>query len=255
MEHHVRFHAVGAAVVVVLGIAASLITSTLLASRAYEARGKQGLQAVREITVRGSARVRVRSDLGEWRIEVAGDGKDLAGAFAVLAQGVERVEAFVKDRGFSPAEVTVSPISTLRNRVRDKDGRDTNQIESYTLERVILVKSQAVDRIASACGDVTALIKDNVRVTSRVPQFYFSKAADLKVRIVGEATQDARARADEMANRSGCRVADVRSVRMGVVQITQPDSIEVSSEGVYDTSTIEKDVSVVVSAIFGIEST
>lgn len=255
MEHHVRFHAVGAAVVVVLGVAASLITSTFIASRSYEARGKQGLSAVREITVRGSARVRVRSDLGEWRIEVAGDGKDLAGAFAVLAQGIERVQAFVKARGFADAETSISPISTLRNHVRDKEARDTNQIESYTLERTVVIKSAAVDRIAAACGDVTALLKDNVRVTSRVPQFFFSKAADLKVRIVGEATQDARARADEMATRSGCKVADVRTVRMGVVQITQPDSIEVSSEGVYDTSTIDKDVSVVVSAIFGIEST
>jgi hypothetical protein len=40
---------------------------------------------------------------------------------------------------------------------------------------------------------------------------------------------------------------------MGVIQITQPDSTDVASYGRYDTSTIDKDVSVVVTLTLGIE--
>ena len=40
--------------------------------------------------------------------------------------------------------------------------------------------------------------------------------------------------------------------RMGVLQITRPNSTDVSSYGIYDTSTIEKDVSVVVTTTFGL---
>ncbi|HRI54143.1 MAG TPA: SIMPL domain-containing protein, partial [Pseudomonadota bacterium] len=71
--------------------------------------------------------------------------------------------------------------------------------------------------------------------------------------ILGEATKDARTRADEIAANSGCSIGEVRQAQMGVIQITQPDSTEVSGYGRYDTSTIDKDVSVVVSLTLGIE--
>ena len=41
---------------------------------------------------------------------------------------------------------------------------------------------------------------------------------------------------------------------MGVLQITQPLSRKVSGEGVYEKSTIEKDVQAVVTATFQVES-
>ena len=49
------------------------------------------------------------------------------------------------------------------------------------------------------------------------------------------------------ATQAGCRVGEVRTARMGVLQVTQPDSTETTGGGVYDTSTIEKDVCAVVS--------
>ena len=75
----------------------------------------------------------------------------------------------------------------------------------------------------------------------------------MKIQLLGEATKDARARADEIARNSGCRLGEVRRVQMGVIQITQPNSTEVSGGGMYDTSTIEKDVSVVVSLTLGLD--
>lgn len=54
---------------------------------------------------------------------------------------------------------------------------------------------------------------------------------------------------------SGSRVelpAAVRNARMGVLQIVRPELTEVSSGGIYDTSTIEKDVTAVVSLTFGL---
>jgi len=76
----------------------------------------------------------------------------------------------------------------------------------------------------------------------------------LKIDLMGSASKDARARADEIAKNAGCRVAEVRSAHMGVLQITRPFSTEVSGYGVHDTGTIDKDVQAVVTASFRIEA-
>jgi hypothetical protein len=70
---------------------------------------------------------------------------------------------------------------------------------------------------------------------------------DLKLRVIGEATANARARAELIATNSRCRVGEVREARAGVLQITPPWSTEVTSSGVNDTTSIEKDITSVVS--------
>ena len=80
-------------------------------------------------------------------------------------------------------------------------------------------------------------VLDGVNVASQHPEYYYTKAADLKVQLLGAATKDARARADEIAANSGSRVTEVRRAQMGIVQITQPNSTDVSAGGMYDTTT------------------
>ena len=73
-------------------------------------------------------------------------------------------------------------------------------------------------------------------------------------RKIGEASKDARVRADQIAMHTGCRVTGVRNARMGVLQITRPFSTEVSDSGMNDTSSIEKDVMSVVTLTLGVEN-
>lgn len=253
MEYRVRINWFSAAAVIALGVAASIITSTAVAARAYEARFKQSASINRELTVKGSTRTRVRSDLGVWTINVKGEGKELRDAFAILDEGVAKVQVFLADKGFPEAQVSLSAIATTTFYARDAKGIETREVTGYGLDRQFVVTSPEVGRIAAAAGEVTQLIRDGVKVVSYRPAYYYSKAADLKVQILGEATKDARARADEIARNSGCRLGDVRRVQMGIIQITEPNSTEVSSGGIYDTSTIEKDVSVVVTLTLGVE--
>ncbi|HPO83031.1 MAG TPA: SIMPL domain-containing protein, partial [bacterium] len=65
-----------------------------------------------------------------------------------------------------------------------------------------------------------------------------------------EAMNDAKARAEKIAQSSGQGVGSLRSASMGVVQVLEPNSTEVSDYGSYDTSTIEKEVMVTVRATF-----
>ncbi|MCY7337039.1 MAG: SIMPL domain-containing protein, partial [Chamaesiphon sp.] len=74
-----------------------------------------------------------------------------------------------------------------------------------------------------------------------------------RIEMVAEATKDAKARAESIAKTTGNRVGGVRSADTGVFQITPRYSTAVSNEGRYDTTSIDKDITAVVSVKFGID--
>jgi hypothetical protein len=253
MEHTIRVRALGTAAVIGLGVVTSIVTSTIVVARAYESRPREAARTRQEITVKGSARMAARADLGVWRIGVSGEGTDLKVAYEVLEFGVDRVTAFLQQQGFAESSFQLGAIDTDVHTQRDKDGRETGTIRAFSLSRSFTITSAEVERLAKAASDVTQLLRENVRVTSRSPEFTCTKVGDFKVQILGLAARDALIRAQEIAKEAGCRVGEVRQAQMGVMQITQPHSTGVSNYGVYDTCTIDKEVSVVVTTTFAIE--
>lgn len=253
MEHTVRVKLLGATAILALGIGASIITSTIVVSRAIDQRTKAQAKARQEITVKGSCRQRVKSDRAVWDIGVTGEAQSLEGAYSVLQASVDSVRAYLNKQGFMPNEIVLSPIETMTHYKRDAKGEPTREVASYTLSRSFTVTSERCGKVDAAAGEVTALIKDGVKVTSQRPQFYVTKLPDLRVQILGEASKDARIRAEEIVKNAGGQVGALRDAQMGVLQVTRPNSTETSGYGMYDTSTIEKDVTAVVTVTFGVE--
>lgn len=254
MEHRIRLNLASTALIIVLGVAVSVITSTTVAARAYTQRAEKQDRGEQTMMVKGSTRKRVRSDKAVWRIDVRGEHADLKEAYKIVEQGAGGVREFLKSHGFSEAELSTGAIETLIIRQRDKEGHELPEIASYQLERTFWITTGDVDRVAAAAGKVTALIEQGVMVISMAPQYYYSDLTALKIELMGAASRDARARADEIAKNAGCRVAEVRSASMGVLQVTRPLSTDVSDSGIYDTGTIDKDVQAVVTIVFRIES-
>lgn len=253
VEYSVKFNFAKTAALVALIALISLIVSTAVASRAYVERGEQAFSADQVITVKGSTRRRIRSDQAVWSICVRGENKELKEAFNILDEGVNCIRAFLKDQGFSDAEITVSAIGTTEHHARDLKGNETREITAYSLSRSFTITTPNVDRVYRAEGEVTQLIKDGVLVISYSPAYYYRELAGLKVDLMAEAAKDARARAENIAGAAGCKVAEVRSASMGVLQVTQPLSTDVSDYGTYDTDTIDKDVQAVVKVTFRID--
>lgn len=253
-EHRVRINLLGTAVVLAVGVAVSAITSTVVAGRALAGHARAQARARQDITVKGSARVRVTSDTGVWRIAVSSEHKELTAAFGVLEASVTAVQKFLTSRGFKPDEAVLGPIDTDQFYARDSAGKETREIAAYRLSRSFTITSTDVHRIAKSAGEVTELLRDGVKVSSYAPQYYYGKLPDLKVQILGDAAKDARARADEIVQNSGGRLGAIRDAQMGVLQITQPNSTDVASYGLYDTTTIDKDVQAVVTVTFGVDN-
>src|SRR5207247_2347653 len=108
--------------------------------------------------------------------------------------------------------------------------------------------------VAAAAGRVTDLLKEGVAVATEAPAFYYTKLPDLRVAILGDASKDARTRADEIVRNAGGKMGEVRSAHMGPLQVVQPNSTDVSGNGTYDTSTIDKDVTAVVTVTFEVRA-
>jgi hypothetical protein len=250
MEYRIRTDLARSAAVVALGVAASFVVSTVVAARAYRARG----EVPRTLDVTGMARLRIRSDVAVWQVRVQGEGETLAAAFERLEAGMKGVRGFLGQREFGEAEVAEGAIGTETHYVRDKDGKETRQVQAYTLHRNLTVTTGRLERVEEAAGKVTELLGQGLLVVSARPEYYFTGIGDLKIELLAKASEDARARADAIAGKTGCRVAEVVDAHMGVLQVTEPHSTEVSSSGIYDTSTIEKDARAVVSVAFRIES-
>lgn len=250
MERTVRIHLASGGVVLALGIAASIITSTIVASRAYERRGDKAAAAGRELSVRGSARQRVTSDQASWLITVQGEGATLAEAYAQIEAGEAKVRGLLTSAGFGAGEIESGAIETSVRYQRSPKGDPTNKVESYGLSRAVAVSSAKVELVASTAGQITKLLKENVQVLSSSPRYVYTKLPELRITLSGDAAKDARARAEELAGKAGCAVTEVRSINAGPIQVTQPNGTDASGSGSYDTSTIAKDVWMTVNATF-----
>ena len=67
------------------------------------------------------------------------------------------------------------------------------------------------------------------------------------------ATLDAKARADAMLKSSGKSAGDLKNASVGVFQITAPYSNEISDYGINDTSSIDKEITAVITCTFEIK--
>jgi uncharacterized protein len=81
----------------------------------------------------------------------------------------------------------------------------------------------------------------------------YTKLADLRPKLLADATKDALGRAKVLVDATGGKLGGLRDVNVGVFQITAPNSTEVSDYGVYDTSTLRKDVTAVVNVSFALK--
>ena len=232
-----------------LALAIGLVLGSAIFSWGFM-RSKKGDQT---ITVTGSARKRIRSDLVIWKAGVSYQSAVLSDAYRALAESVPRVKAYMLSKGIAENQITVSSISSQTLHAKSNDGEDTGQITGYSLKQELEVRSNDVDKIAKIAREATELINQGILLESMPPEYHYTKLGDLKIEMLADAAKDAQLRAKKIAESTGSSIGSVRSARMGVLQITPADSNEVSGEGMNDTSALEKDITAVVNISFAVD--
>lgn len=213
-------------------------------------KGKRGDQT---ITVTGSARKRIRSDLVIWRAGVSYQAPVLADAYSSLSANVPKVKSYLISKGIPENQITISSISSQTLHARNDQGEDTGAITGYSLRQELEVRSNDVDKIARVAREATELINQGILLESMAPEYHYTKLGEEKITMLAEAAKDAKVRAERVAESTGSSIGSVRTARMGVLQITPADSNEVSDSGMNDTSSLEKDITAVVNVGFEID--
>jgi hypothetical protein len=230
-------------------LAAGLVASALIGGMAVERLRRAG----DEITVTGSSRKPITSDLAMWRGSISVQRATLPEASDELARITARVKAFVVQRGFADTTVEISSINS--NAVRERiGGEETNRVIGYRLFQTISVTSPDIARVTSLSREAGLLLAEGVPLSPEAPQYLFTRLGEMRIQMLGDATEDARTRAKQIAERTGGRIGRIKSVRQGVFQITPRNSTEISDYGMNDVSAVDKDITAVMRVTFSLEN-
>jgi len=224
------------------------------------------------IRVMGSARKPIRSDLVIWSGSVTLAAPTTAQAFRQLQADTAKVTAYLVKNGIPQPEISPMSISSRTLHappprqvpgpgmmpMPPSDGDEPSnsaayrKVIGYELSQGIEVRSDKVDLVDKLSRQSTELIGQGVPFQSDSPMYLYTKLSELKVVMQAEAAKDARARADQIAASSGCRVGKLRFARMMVPGITPRYSAQDSDNGVDDTSSIDKKITAIVVAGYSI---
>lgn len=227
-------------------IAISIVLAALILGITFLNRNA----ATETISVTGLSKVDFTSDLIVWEASFKKNNFDLKEAYIDLNKDKDIVLNYLKTKGIEEDEIVFSAVSTQRNthsKYSDDGKYIGNVFTGYTLTQKVEIQSKKVKDVEKISREITDLLFKGVELYSYSPRYYYTKLSDLKVEMISKATQNARLRADMIAENSNAKLGKLSSARMGVFQITGQNSNEnYSWGGTFNTSSKDKTASITV---------
>ncbi|HHV81633.1 TPA: SIMPL domain-containing protein [bacterium] len=220
-----------------------IISASIVSYTFYRIKGMDNT-----LSVTGSTRIRVNSDIVKWVGEFSRTVPvdSLKAGYQEMGKDLKVVLEFYKKNSIDPEDLIISPVFLEQLGLYG----DRQTPREYLLRQTVEIQSSDLEKIGELSKNLQGLIDSGVAFRTQSLEYYYSKLPELRVNLLTEAMNDAKARAEKIAQSSGQGVGSLRSASMGVVQVLEPNSTEVSDYGSYDTSTIEKEVMVTVRATF-----
>lgn len=229
---------------VILGVA--LVIAVIVGGIFYTTKTVGG----NTLTVTGSAKVAVTADNVIWRSSISRNvgTAELKAGYAQLASDLKAVQAFLAKNGIDEKSVTISTVS-----LNQEYSQYATDPKRYSLMQNIEINSMDVQKVTTIAKHVEDLVNQGVLFQSYGLEYYYSKLSDARVNLLTDAITDARARAASMAKSSKQSVGKLQSASSGVVQVLSQGAVDNGDYGQYDTSKIDKEISVTVRAVFKVK--
>lgn len=183
--------------------------------------------ADRSVTVRGLAEREVTADLATWTISYSARSSNLSEAQNDIDRDTAAIRAFFGELGFEAEALQPSGVN-----VSQYDNRGQ---QSYTIRQRLQLRTTDINRAQDAVARQFDLVRRGVVLEEGSGMSYtFTRLNEIKPEMVAEATQDARASANQFADDSGTGVGGIRSATQGYFSIQSRDG-DGGGYGVADT--------------------
>lgn len=244
------------AVVVALIAGISLVLSVAITSNSLITIKKNGTSG--GLTVTGSASSDFTSDLITWGGYFTAAAKSTKEAYSILKKDADTISNYLITAGVSEDEIVFSSINIQENTHNEyfENGNVKETVfDGYTLTQNVRIESNEVDKVEKISRDITQLIESGVQFYSQAPEYYYTKLDELKLEMISQATDNARKRAELVAQNAKSSLGELISANLGVFQITgQNSSIDdYSDSGAFNTWSKNKTASVTVKLYYEVK--
>lgn len=235
----------------IIAVAAVVVASILGGSYSYKFKQNQ------TISVTGLGEENFTSDLIVWQANFTKRGTDLKAISSELNNDRIKIKKYLTSKGISEKDIVFSAVNINKefSNTYDAHGNYLSSVfTGYLLSQTLRIESKEVDKIETISREVTELIDQNIELTSLEPDYYYTKLAELKLKMIENATKDARERAEKIASNSGSSLGNLKNASMGVIQITAKNSAEdYSWGGSFNTSSKLKTASITIRLEYAID--
>ena len=238
--------------IITLIASATAITSVFILSNAIKNRNTHQ----NTINVTGLGSTDFESDLIVWNSSFTKKSQDIKTAYASLETDRTALKNYLLSKGIKEKEMIFSSVGISKdfeNRYDEYQNLRSQEFTGYTLTQRVQIESKEVEKIENISRQVTELINSGVELHSNPPEYYYTKLAELKLKMIAEATKDAKLRAEKIAENAGAKLGDLKKSDMGVFQIiAQNSSEDYSWGGSFNTSSKKKTANITVKLSYGI---
>lgn len=234
-------------------IAVAVIVAAFLFSSAFKNRN----QSNDTISVTGLGKKDFTSDLIVWSGSFSKKSMVLKEAYASLDADREKIKNYLVSKGIAAADIVFSAVNFNKDfdYTYNENGTTRQQIfTGFNLTQTVTVQSKEVNNIEEISRQSSELINSGVEFYSNPPEYYYTKLAELKIKMIAEATKDARIRAESIAQNAGASLGHLKKSDMGVFQITgQNSSEDFSYGGSFNTTSKNKTANITVKLVYQVD--
>lgn len=243
--------------VVILGVLLALGMSS--AAFIFGIQAKQIGAGRQSIAVKGLAEKPVTADYAEWTVGLRLQGGTFAEALEKLRKERPALDSFLSAQGFAADAVKSGRESVTPNFVMEElPGGRTRQVQrGFNAAQDVVITSKDLAAVEAAHKAILQFVGEGHPAHYEDPSFLVSNLEEIKMSLIGAATQNAERRALEFAKNGNATLGAMRSASQGAFYIlpvgASVDSSDYGYGGTYDKSTIAKVARVVVTIDYNIE--
>jgi len=202
------------------------------------------------ITVTGLGEEDFSSDLIVWNASFRVNDYDLSAAYKKLEKDRNKIRNYFISKGIKKDQIVFSSVDISKDydyQYNDNGNLIGQTFRGYSLNQVVTIESNEVDKVEVLSRESTELINDGIELFSNPPSYYYTKLTELKLKMIENATKDAYGRAKIIAENAGGKLGDLKSSSMGVIQINGRNSNDdYSWGGNFNTSSKLKTASITI---------